>query len=238
LVNNVVGGTGPFSFAINGGNPVTGNQFTQLSAGEYLVSLEDANGCIIDTLVSIEEPDELIVELGDDVTVQLGEEATVQAQLAFETPIQTVSWNTEVPCDNSNCLEFTYVPDDSRRYILTVTDENGCTQSDFMTLIVRKDRLVYVPNIFNPESDDPLNALLMIFGGTGVVKINNWMIFDRWGGQIFERTNFLPNDPASGWDGKIKGDEGQSSVYVWVAEIEFIDGVVEVFKGDVTLIRQ
>lgn len=238
LVNNVVGGTGPFSFAINGGNPVTGNQFTQLTAGEYLVSLEDANGCIIDTLVSIEEPDELIVELGEDVTVQLGEEATVQAQLAFETPIQTVSWNTEVPCDNSNCLEFTYVPDDSRRYILTVTDENGCTQSDFMTLIVRKDRLVYVPNIFNPESDDPLNALLMIFGGTGVVKINNWMIFDRWGGQVFERTNFLPNDPASGWDGKIKGDEGQSSVYVWVAEIEFIDGVVEIFKGDVTLIRQ
>lgn len=238
LVNSVLGGTSPFSFSLNDGTPVVGNQFSQLLAGSYLLSLEDANGCIIDTLVSIEEPDELVVELGDDVTVQLGEEASVQAQLYFETPIETISWNTEVPCDSSNCLGFTYVPDNSRRYILTVTDESGCTKSDYMTVIVRKDRLVYVPNIFNPESDDPLNALLMIFGGTGVVKVNSWQIFDRWGAQVFERTNFLPNDPTAAWDGKVKGDGGQVGVYVWVAEIEFIDGVVETYKGDVTLSRQ
>ena len=238
VVNNILGGTSPFSFSINGGTPVAGNQFTQLLAGNYQLSLEDANGCVIDTLVTIEEPDELVVELGDDVSVQLGEEATVQAQLYFETPIETISWNTEVPCDSSNCLGFTYVPDNSRRYILTVTDESGCTKSDYMTVIVRKDRLVYVPNVFNPESDDPLNALLMIFGGTGVVKVNSWQIFDRWGARVFERTDFLPNDPAAAWDGMVKGVEGQVGVYVWVAEIEFIDGVVEVYKGDITLTRQ
>ena len=238
IVNGVTGGTEPFIYTLSGGSG-SGNQYTGLTAGSYTLSMEDANGCQLDTVVSISEPAELVVQLGDDILVQLGEEATVTAQIANETPIQSVTWNYAPNCDSlaAQCLTFTYQPLQSYRHEITVKDENGCVVRDLVTVQVSKKRLVYVPNIFNPDSDDPRNSLLMIHGGIGVVKVHKWQIFDRWGDAVFALEDFPTDDPAYGWNGKIRGDDGHTSVYVWFAEIEFLDGEVELFKGDVTLMR-
>lgn len=238
IVNSINGGTAPFVFTLSGGS-ASGNQYTGLTAGNYTLSLEDANGCLLDTLVSISEPSELIVELGPDIVVQLGEEATVTAQIANFTPIQSVSWNYAPNCDSlaAQCIEFTYLPLQSYRHVITVRDSNGCIVRDQVTVQVRKDRLIYVPNVFTPGSNDPLNSVLMIHGGIGVVKVHKWQIFDRWGEAVFIRDNFPTDDPTYAWDGKIKGDDGHTGVYVWYAEIEFLDGQVELFKGDVTIMR-
>lgn len=238
-VNSVVGGTAPFTFSLDGGTGSPTNQYTGLTAGNYTLSLEDANGCLLDTTFSISEPSQLLVELGPDVTVQLGEEATVSAAIANTTPLQSVIWNYAPNCDSlaAECLEFTYLPLQSYRHTLTVLDSNGCVARDQMNVIVKKDRLVYVPNIFTPGSNDPLNSTFMIQGGTGVVKVRQWQIYDRWGDAVFSVSDFPPNDPAYAWDGKIKGDNGHSAVYVWFAEIEFLDGAVELFEGDVTIAR-
>ncbi|GAB4498420.1 MAG: hypothetical protein OHK0019_33680 [Saprospiraceae bacterium] len=237
-VSSITGGTAPFIFTLDGGSG-TGNQYTGLTAGSYTLSLEDANGCELDTTVTISEPSELIVELGPDVQVQLGEEATVSAQIANVTPIQSVIWNYAPGCDSlsTQCLEFTYLPLQSYQHVITVRDSNGCVARDEMIVQVNKKRLVYIPNIFTPGSNDPLNSVLMIQGGTGVVKVRKWQIFDRWGEAVFIREDFQTDDPAFAWDGRIKGEEGHTGVYVWYAEIEFIDGSVELFKGDVTLMR-
>ena len=181
----------------------------------------------------------MLVELGSDIIVQLGEEATVTAQIANTTPIQSISWNYAPGCDSlsAQCLTFTYLPLDSYRHTITVQDENGCVVRDQVTVQVKKNRLVFVPNIFTPNGDNPLNTLLMIHGGTGVVKVHKWQIFDRWGEAVFIQDDFQTDDPAYAWDGRVKGDEGPTGVYVWFAEIEFLDGEVELFKGDVTIMR-
>ena len=56
--------------------------------------------------------------------------------------------------------------------------------------------------------------------------------------------NVLPNYPgiASGypathWHGDFRGMPAQPGVYVWMAEIEYIDGRVGLLKGDVVLIK-
>ena len=49
--------------------------------------------------------------------------------------------------------------------------------------------------------------------------------------------NFSPGDEMFGWDGTWRGKEADSGVYVFLAEVKFIDGKTEMFKGDVTLIR-
>ena len=49
--------------------------------------------------------------------------------------------------------------------------------------------------------------------------------------------DFMPNSPTIGWDGSYKGNPMNPGVFVWVAEIEFIDGQREIFKGDVTVVR-
>ncbi len=238
-VNDIIGGTEPFTFSLDGGAGSPTNQYTGLTAGNYTLTLEDANGCLLDTAITISEPSELLVQLGDDVTVQLGEEATVTAQIANVTPLQSITWNYAPNCDSLTvpCLDFTYTPLSSYRHEITVLDSNGCVARDQVNVIVRKDRLVYVPNIFKPSSTDPLNNQLMIQGGTGVVKVHQWQIYDRWGDAVFSVSDFLPNDPNYAWDGKINGDDGHAAVYVWFAEIEFLDGQIELFEGDVTIMR-
>jgi hypothetical protein len=54
---------------------------------------------------------------------------------------------------------------------------------------------------------------------------------------VFTLDNFLPNDDNLGWDGRVKGQTSTPGVFVWYAEVEFIDGVIELYKGDVTIVR-
>ena len=70
-----------------------------------------------------------------------------------------------------------------------------------------------------------------------VSKVRSFLGFNRWGESVFEFHDFEPNDPEFGWDGKFRGESMNAQVLVWFAEIEFIDGSVQVFKGDVTLMR-
>jgi len=70
-----------------------------------------------------------------------------------------------------------------------------------------------------------------------VERINTFQIYNRWGETVFEIYDSMPNNPNQGWDGSFRGDVMNSAVFTWYAEIEFVDGSVELFKGDVTLLR-
>lgn len=238
-VLKVKGGVPPFVYSLNGGVGTQNNQFAKLIKGEYLLSLEDANGCVLDTLVKVDAPDPLLLDLGPDQRVQLGDSVTITSTISHTTPLATTTWNYAPNCKpvNGLCTAFTYLPLSSYRHKLTLRDSNGCEVSDVVLIEVIKDRLIFVPNIFRPESNDPDNFRLMVYGGKGVKKIRQWLIHDRWGSAVFEARDFLPNDTDNTWNGKIKGEKANPGVYAWYLEAEFEDGVVEIFKGDVTLIR-
>jgi gliding motility-associated-like protein len=236
-VNGVNGGTSPFVFFLSGNTGSGNNQYTGLPAGDYVLTLEDANGCELDTVVTITEPGELQVDLGPDIRVSLGEYATVTSQINTTVGVQSVTWNYSPGCTDSipYCETFTYQPFDTYRHRITVVDSNGCVDRDEVLVIVKKARQVYVNNIFNPNSEE--NYIVTVFAGIDVAKVNSFYIFDRWGDQVFQQLNFLPNDYSKGWDGRVKGQDAQLGVYVWYCEVEFIDGEKKLFKGDVTVIR-
>jgi len=54
---------------------------------------------------------------------------------------------------------------------------------------------------------------------------------------VFERSNFLPNIEAEGWDGNFRGQAMNPAVFAWVATINIPGEGIRIFKGDVTLIR-
>ena len=58
-----------------------------------------------------------------------------------------------------------------------------------------------------------------------------------WGTLVFENYNFQTNNLSIGWDGRYKGEMLNPGVYTWFAEVEFLDGKVELFEGGVTLVR-
>jgi gliding motility-associated-like protein len=117
-----------------------------------------------------------------------------------------------------------------------VTDLFGCTAADGVTVLIDKRRPVFVPNVFSPNNDG-LNDLFSVFAGPSVTVVKSFLVFNRWGETVYEYYDFEPNNPALGWDGRHRDKTLDPAVFTWFAEIEFIDGEVELFEGDVVLMR-
>ena len=63
-------------------------------------------------------------------------------------------------------------------------------------------------------------------------------IYDRWGNLIYSATNFLPGDNSPEyWDGKFNGKIMNPGVFVYLIEVEFLDGKRLLYRGDVTLVK-
>ena len=113
---------------------------------------------------------------------------------------------------------------------------DGCSATDQVSIVVDKVRDVYFPNAFSPN-DDGINDLFFIGAGKSVSQITSLQIFSRWGELVFDGKNMSPNDPLPGWDGKFNGQKMDTGVFLWEAEIEFIDGELISFNGDLVLIE-
>jgi hypothetical protein len=62
-------------------------------------------------------------------------------------------------------------------------------------------------------------------------------VFSRWGEVLHSKDNIDPNNYSVGWDGSFKGQVINPGVYVYLIEVEFADGQIRMFKGDVTLMK-
>jgi len=71
-----------------------------------------------------------------------------------------------------------------------------------------------------------------------VVRVKSFQVFNRWGESVFEVYGFQPNNPIYGWNGAGRGGQiFNAAVFVYLAEVEFIDGSTQLYTGDVSLIR-
>ena len=234
IIENITGGNEPFVYQLGEDLFRTFPQFDYLEAGEYWLSIEDALGCQFDTLVSIRPPEKLTVDLGEDISIQLGDSIDIEAQI--NTNYSNIAWTPKEDIACQECLIQNLKPLKQSTYAITVSNENGCIAEDQITIFVAKDRRVYIPNIFTPDSNTP-NDLFGIFGGNDVEAVLQFKIFDRWGNMVFAKENFQPNDPTMAWDGTFKGQQLNSAVFGYWAEVLFKDGIVEMIKGEVILMR-
>ena len=231
IVENVTGGTGPYVYGIGQNGLSSVPSFTQLTSGSYQVYVQDANGCEVNQVGIVNLPDQIEVNLGDDYEIDLGE--SVDLEVLVDSDNALIEWNVD-SCQNCPILELT--PLNTTGYQVNVLDTiTGCSDSDVIWVYVSKDRKVFIPNAFSPDGNG-LNDYLTIFADNASIRsIPSLRVFNRWGDLVFEKEDMLPNVETEGWDGYFNNKKMQSGVYIYVAEIEFIDGETEVFKGDITL---
>lgn len=238
-VEDVAGGAGPYKLSLNNVAVETTDQFPvripNLESGTQSLTVEDANGCFSTTDVEVPAALELLVNLGPDTTIHLGDQVQLLPSLTSSGNLAGFEWRPGLYLNNPDTLTPVSTPVNSVRYTLIVTDSSGCTARDDIEVIVERTKRVYIPNIFEPGSD--LNNLLTVYGGSEVIKVNYLRIFDRWGDMVFENENFTPGDTAAGWDGRAKGQDVSPAVFVYVVEVEYVDGTTETFSGDVTVVR-
>lgn len=90
------------------------------------------------------------------------------------------------------------------------------------------NRNVFLPNTFTPNNDGT-NDFFRVVTHEEVSEIN-FRVFNRLGTQVYQ-TNDINEALNFGWDGKYKGKEQPSGVYIWYISGKFSDGKVLTFNG-------
>lgn len=116
---------------------------------------------------------------------------------------------------------------------LSVETKEGCVSELFSDSVVMNSLPCpefYVPSAFTPNNDGKNDRFEFIAAGFSSIEL--FHVYNRYGQQIYSS-----EDPRRGWDGRFKGIEQPSGVYVWMVRGTDLNGVSHFKKGTVTLVR-
>jgi hypothetical protein len=144
-VSDPRGGTPPYTYQWNT-IPVQNTQTaTNLKAGEYVVVVSDANGCIAQSLISITQPNAPLVIGNAKVDKQVSCFGESDGAVSVPNPTggtapYTIVWNT-------NPVQKTYSISNLKAgtYTAIITDANGCNTSASATVIEPSQVVVSSP---------------------------------------------------------------------------------------------
>ena len=230
------GGTPDYEYSTDGVNFQSSSMLQNLGTGTYTVIVQDSRGCTEMLEAPISAPPPLIVDAGPDQTIELGQTAEINAQHTPPFRPVTYAWTPSTTLDCDDCNDPTAFPFETTTYIVSIVDSTMCRSEDSLTIRVIKNYPVHAPNVFSPNGDG-INDGFTLFGNAAALRIRSLKVFSRWGSLVFDATNIPLNDPSVGWNGIFNGKIMNPSVFAYYAEVEFIDGEVFGFEGDVLLMR-
>jgi len=234
---SISGGLPPFSYRFNAAPSVQEAFFDNLAGGMYTMEIQDAAGCVSDTLLSLDEPQPLTVYVGPDMGIPPGGTLRLSAQIFGAQGAITYLWSPAAGLSCTDCAEPVVAASDTTLYVLSVTDANGCTAADSIRISVQSPDFVYVPNIFSPDGDGA-NDFFGIFADLDKVRaVDLLRVYDRWGSLVYESAGAAINETTSGWNGTWRGQLLAPGIYVWYASIRLADGSLLQKSGDVLLQR-
>ncbi len=233
-VSNIQGGTAPFLYSINSETNFTDiATYNNLPSGDYTLIVQDDIGCEWDTLFQMFDPEQVTADLGADQVIRLGESLDLFVQTSSN--VVSIAWSDN-GVDGPIDVDLRVVePIRTTTYVVFVTNEEGCSGTDNVVVTVEDDNRVYFPTAFSPNGDG-VNDFFTVFTDIATEEVTSLQIFDKWGNQVFERNNFMPNRPIEGWDGNWKGKEMPVGTYVYSAFIEFKNGNKINFKGEINIV--
>lgn len=236
-VQNIIGGTSPFSILVN--NQIRNiNTPMILASGVYNLEIMDAKGCGMKTEIRIDQPEDFQISAGDDIEMNLGDYVILQGTSTLQFPnIKNIDWSPTSSLNCSDCLQPSASPTSDTEYELIVTDMNGCTKADRVSVSVKILKGYTAPNVLYLNSTMGNNTFTIYSLFNSVRGIKSLKIFDRWGNNVFSVKNSLPDDISLGWNGLHGGRYAELGVYMWVAELEYIDNSLEIVAGDITILR-
>jgi gliding motility-associated-like protein len=175
----VTGGTPDYTITWNDPSIQTGPTVSNLAAGTYTATIEDANGCVITFEIEITEPDQ---PLSASITAQsdvlcFGEE-TGSATVTATGGSGSYSYQWDDPASQQTSTASGLA---AGTYTVTVTDNNGCASPVVVSVTIggpaAELNTVLVPSVFGGGfnlacADDSTATIdLIISGGTAPYEV-------------------------------------------------------------------
>ncbi|MCB0379780.1 MAG: PKD domain-containing protein [Flavobacteriales bacterium] len=128
----VSGGGFPYTYLWNDPLAQTTPSATNLTAGTYIVSVTDTNGCNLTRSFTINQPSDLVLTTGGtDPTCNGYADGFTWVNVVGGTTPYSYSWNDPLTQLNDSALNL---PANAGGYTVTVTDSNGCVATDNVVL--------------------------------------------------------------------------------------------------------
>ena len=237
LIDPTAGNPG---YSWNTAPPQFGATATNLTAGNYTVTVTATGFCPVATSVIVSQPDSSLMQGANliqaisDTTIALGNAVSLTGIVSDPGRIISYKWEPALYLDCDTCLNTLASPLQTITYVLFAKDSIGCVISDELILQVLPGS-VYIPNVFKPSSDQ-LNSHFTVYADKDVERVELMQIYDRWGSLIFERQHFQASEASIGWDGRTTSGEVSIGVYVYVVKVRFVNGLSVLYKGNVAVI--
>jgi len=224
---SATGGSSPYSY--DWSNNSSGSMINNIPAGDYTLSVTDANNCETDTLLTITEPAELVFTNSVFDSVKFNTEIPLAIDIQPSTNTYTYIWSPDLYLSCTDCASPQFSAINSIAYQVLATDQYGCTVSGTVRVNVIADKQVFIPNAFTPNYDSNNDVFYVYANGVAYYHLK---IFNRWGEKVFESNNIT-----DGWDGIYAGKPAVTGVYVYTLTLTFLDGESTKYKGTVTLLK-
>lgn len=201
----------------------------------YQVIGSDSKGCFKDTAyVPVKVYPYPTVDAGEDKTINVSEQVRIVPHLSSD--VISATWTPSTAIVSRNYPSITVKPTQTIEYTIEAKNEGGCSTQDKVSVFVLCNNAnVFVPNTFSPNGDGANDVFYP--RGSGVFKILNLKVFNRWGQIVYDRSNINPNDASAGWDGTYKGNTLSPDVFVYVLQVVCDNNSILTFKGNIALIK-
>ncbi|MBK9146644.1 MAG: gliding motility-associated C-terminal domain-containing protein [Flavobacteriales bacterium] len=200
-------------FSLNGGAFGSGNVFTGLCPGQYVVLMQDANGCSATGMATITRPAPVVADFDFAPETLFVGSSTADFTNTSTPNAVSFSWDFGgVGSSTATSPSFTFPGGlgDTYMVCLTAYDANGCADTHCEPVEVLDALVVWVPNAVTPNGDGENDTFMPIFNLPQLVKDYEFMIFDRWG-LLLTRSEQVH----APWSGDYQGEVVQEDVYVW-----------------------
>jgi len=162
-----------------------------------------------------------VADAGMDTAISLGYSVVLNGEGG-----ELYIWSPETGLDDPNIANPVATPLETITYMLSVTDENGCEDTDQVVITILVDYNFIISNLITPNGDG--------FNDTWHIdNIENYpdcevLIYNRYGNLLFQSSAYQNE-----WDGTYKGNQLPDGTNYYVLRCPEDN----VFKGGITILN-
>lgn len=178
---DVTGGIPPYTYQWSGGTGVTTDSIYSLPAGNYDLTVTDANNCIATGSVTIHENPELIVDATTSENLICNTYSVQLDALASggSLPIVVYSWSPAAGLSDPGIQSPIASPTSTTTYTVNVTDQRGCTATDSVTVSVNANPTADF-TYYNPCASNVVEFTDQSLANGDIIVSWNWNFGDAY----------------------------------------------------------
>ena len=220
-----------YEWSLNGTVVGTADSVTVTKQGWYKLKIwapTALGGCTNEDSIFITVWPLPVADAGNDTIIDKGQSVILNGRGAGLGG--SYAWAPSTYLNNPSIARPTSKPDETILYVLTVTDRNGCVDTDSVKITVQAEFVLKVHNVITPNADGFNDT--WIIDNIEAYPTAEVAIFNRYGMEVFKTKGY-----ANQWDGTDKLEKGNDlpdGAYYYVITLE---GNTKVYTGSISLVR-